>query len=128
MKLKHRLLSTLMLGSFAIIGTASAAGDDPSAEAHKERGEMKRQHRSEMRELRSEHRAQSMLLKVDANKDGQIDLNEYLAHAQERFNKIDLDENGFVTPDEAKASMKKMKKEHKEKRKELREKRKQSEG
>jgi len=73
--------------------------------------------------MRRAHRAESMLLRVDTNKDGQVDLNEYLAHAQERFNKLDADANGFVTQDEAKESMKSMREEHRERRKKMREER-----
>ncbi|GAA6136704.1 hypothetical protein NBRC116583_04510 [Arenicella sp. 4NH20-0111] len=127
MKLKYIMMSSLLLSSVAIVGS-SVADDEAATDLRSEKRELKRQYRDDMRELRSESKAKRMLVKVDTNKDGQVDLNEYLAHAQERFNKLDIDDNGFINQEEAKESMKRMRKEHKERRKEMRAKRQETEG
>ncbi len=127
MKLKYIMMSSLLLSSVAIVGS-SVADDEAATDLRSEKRELMRQYRDDMRELRSESKAKRMLVKVDTNKDGQVDLNEYLAHAQERFNKLDIDDNGFINQEEAKESMKRMRKEHKERRKEMRAKRQETEG
>ena len=51
--------------------------------------------------------------RTDSNEDGQVDLNEYLAAAEQRFNKMDLNSDGIVTKEEMKDSHHKMRAEHK---------------
>ena len=58
---------------------------------------------------------------IDTNKDGQIDLNEYLSHAEARFQKMDLNSDGFLTKEEGREAGKLMRAKMKEKRRELRE-------
>ena len=113
-------LSTLLVatGSFA----DEKSSEYEAMEDRKAFRELKREHRQEMKEMRRAHHAGKMLKKVDANQDGKVDLDEYLAHAQERFNKLDLDGSGFVTLEEAQEAMQKMREEHKARRKEMREK------
>ena len=123
MKKANRLNVSLIAGILAIgaVGV-SFADDHADEESRKAYREMKREHKKEMREMRRAHHAGKMLEKVDANQDGKVDLDEYLAHAQERFNRLDLDANGYVTKEEAQEAMKKMRKEHKERYKEKRKK------
>jgi len=90
-----------------------------------DRKEMKKGYHKGKKGKHGHNRAKMMLEKVDSNQDGNVDLNEYLAHAEERFNSLDLDSNGFVTQEEAKQAMQTMREEHKERRKEMRKKRKQ---
>jgi len=45
-----------------------------------------------------------MFSKVDGNEDGQVDLNEFLANAEQRFQRMDINGDGYVTLDEAKES------------------------
>ena len=112
------------LGAAALLSASHVVlADDHSDDARSEIRELKKEHRKEMRKMRHEHHTERMLARVDANKDGQVDLNEYLAHAEERFNKLDADGDGFVTQDEAKESMRKMREEHKERRKKMRQER-----
>ena len=53
---------------------------------------------------------------IDTDKDGQISIEEYMAHAQERFSDLDLDGNNFVTPEEAKEAAKIMRQKQREAR------------
>ena len=53
--------------------------------------------------------------------DGQIDLNEYLASAEARFSRMDLNEDGYLTQDEHREYAKQMRAKHKEMRKQWRE-------
>ncbi len=59
--------------------------------------------------------------KLDLNGDGVVSKSEFLAHAEERFSKIDKDGSGDISKDEGKTAHKAMrarKKEFMEKRKE----------
>ncbi len=121
---KSKLISVFSLATVLLLISLGAQGEDQGSTHREEMKELKKEHRKEMRKMRREHRTTRMLERVDANEDGQVDLNEYLAHAQERFNKLDLDDNGFVTQEEARESMQQMRDEHKERRKQMREERK----
>lgn len=55
-----------------------------------------------------------MMSKADSNEDGKVDLNEYLENAQQRFESMDGDSDGFVTGEEMRAAGKAMRKKHKE--------------
>ena len=110
------LVVGVILSVMGATGTV-VAGHHEEGEYAKEKRELMKEQRKERRELKREFRAQKMLERVDANKDGVVDLDEYLTHAQNRFSKMDLDSNGVVTPEEAKESMAQMRKEFKEKRK-----------
>ncbi len=107
-------------------GAALAEGHEEGA-AVKSEHQMKREKMKEYRKARHEKRAAAMLDRVDVNNDGQVDLDEYLAHAEQRFTSMDADANGYLTADEARESMQKMRKEHKERRKKMREERLQEE-
>ena len=48
-------------------------------------------------------RAQKLVEKIDTSGDEKIDLNEYLANAEQRFSSIDSNSDGYVTSDEMKA-------------------------
>ena len=65
------------------------AGDRPFAKRFKKRLGKKAEH---------------MFSKIDANEDGQVDLNEFLANSEERFQRMDINGDGFVTLAEAKES------------------------
>lgn len=59
--------------------------------------------RAEMRELKREHRAErhdAMWAKTDTNGDGAISLGEFQAHARERFDRMDANDNGQIDADE----------------------------
>lgn len=60
---------------------------------------------------------QRMLKKVDVNQDGKVDLNEFLAHAEQRFTKMDLNSDGFLTLEEGREAHKQMRTKHKAERK-----------
>lgn len=60
---------------------------------------------------------------TDANQDGRLDLSEFLAHAEQRFNAMDLNQDGYVTKDEGREAHKKMREKRKAKRMQRREER-----
>ena len=93
---------TLSLASF------SNAQEQEFNENGADRKEMKKGYHKGKKSKFGGNRAKMMLEKVDSNQDGNVDLDEYLAHAQDRFNSLDLDSNGFVTQEEAKEAMKKL--------------------
>ena len=64
-----------------------------------------------------------MLEKVDTNKDGQVDLAEFLANAEQRFTKMDLNSDGYVTLEEGREAQELRRAKHKEMRKKRREER-----
>lgn len=118
----NKISKAIMFAGFGLsIGVSGISlAEKPSSDMSKaEYREMKKAHRAEHRDMHRHHRGKSMLKLVDTNEDGKVDLNEYLTHAEARFNKLDLDANGYVTTDEAKDAMKKMRKEHKKMRKEM---------
>ncbi|GHA11405.1 hypothetical protein GCM10008090_21460 [Arenicella chitinivorans] len=61
-----------------------------------------------------------MMKKVDTNEDGQIDLSEYLANAEQRFKNMDLNGDGYVTREEQKEAGKIMREKHREMREKMR--------
>ena len=112
-KLRFSILFLLLFGGFTTISMAQETEQGaPQAIDQK-----KQMHRI----ARRMH--MKMLQEVDSNKDGQIDLNEYLAHAENRFQKMDLDQNGFISKDEQREFAKSMREQIKERRQKWREKR-----
>jgi len=75
------------------------------------------QHSKAEKAERKERKAQRQLEKLDTSGDGQVDLNEYLAHAQERFASTDANSDGYITPEEMRAWSKAKRLEIKEARK-----------
>lgn len=71
----------------------------------------------QQRRIEERHKKErAKLERVDANRDGKVDLNEYLAHAESRFRMMDLDSNGYVTVEERREVSEKMRKKHNEMR------------
>ena len=66
------------------------------------------------------NRGAVMFERMDADSDGKVSLEEFLAAHKERFKKIDADGDGYLTPDEMKAARDEMREGMKEKRKERR--------
>ncbi|MCH2191195.1 MAG: hypothetical protein MK188_09750 [Gammaproteobacteria bacterium] len=121
---KASLTITLSVATLIIAAGSFADEKDPDSSVQADRQalrEMKLEHRREINEMRRARHAGRMLKKVDVNQDGKVDMDEYLAHARERFNKLDLDGSGFVTQEEAREAMQKMREEQKTRMKEMRE-------
>ena len=93
-------------GSLNSEGSLNAEG---SAKEHKHG---KRHHRSEGHHRDKIHKM--MMSKADTNEDGKVDLNEYLQNAQQRFEGMDADADGFVTGEEMREAGKAMRQKHKE--------------
>lgn len=94
-------------------GAGSSEVESEFRDNRDERKEMRKRHRAERDEMKQARR----MKKIDTNEDGKLDLNEYLANAQERFNAMDQDQDGFVTSEEASAWRVEMMSKHKEARK-----------
>lgn len=96
-----------------------AAGGSSAQESAEEQVES-RDHHSKFKHKRKRMH-EYMLKRVDSNEDGKIDLNEYLANAEKRFQNMDLNSDGFVTSEEHGESRKVMREKHREMREKRRE-------
>lgn len=76
----------------------------------------KHEMRGAKRDNRRAEAAARKISRADSNKDGKLDLSEYLANAERHFIEMDSDSNGFVTQQEAKEWNKKKRAEHRKKR------------
>ena len=54
---------------------------------------------------------------TDTNQDGQLELSEFLSHAEARFKSMDLNQDGYVTKDEGLEAHKAMREKRKAERK-----------
>lgn len=64
-----------------------------------------------------------MFDQTDVNEDGQLELSEFLAHAEERFKSMDLNQDGYVTKEEGLDAHRQMREKRKQERKEKHEQR-----
>jgi len=111
-----KLLNTLLIASVTFTSFSVVAHQhdaDGSGGEHADRFK-KKQHSRHVK------KHQRMLKKIDVNKDGQVDLNEYLAHAEQRFQSMDINGNGSVTPEELREWGKDMRIKHREAMKDAR--------
>lgn len=117
LKTKHLVFVLLSaIGASLALPTLAGhhEGDEQAEHSEKSRHghKMKRRHKN-MDEF--------MLSKVDTNQDGNIDQDEYMAHAKERFEMMDGNSDGVVTPEERKEAGDAMRKKHHEAMKAARE-------
>lgn len=122
--MKYLVLSGV-LSALVVSGSAFADPQEESLEgsveqAGMEQREHRKEHRKERRQARMAKKVDRMYEEVDTNQDGELDLNEYLANAEARFNKMDLDGNGRVTKEEGQQAMVEMRKKIKERHKKYR--------
>jgi len=115
--MKSTILASILIAVFTFnVSQAQQNEQDASAEnadeVNKEQKWGKRHHRRHGHHREKIHRM--MMQKADTNDDGKVDLNEYLQNAQQRFESMDADADGFVTGDEMRAAGKAMRKKHKE--------------
>lgn len=122
MKLKAILLTASTIFALGLFNTQSFAQSE-SEEADSTGFERAQEFRKERFEKRQQKRQQKRLERVDTNDDGQIDLTEYLTHAEQRFNKIDANADGYITSEEQTEAHKNMRAEFKQRREERRAKR-----
>jgi len=117
--MKHLLISFFSVVLFSIINVGSSvsaqeadqAGENSSPDEY--RFKNKARHHKKM--------GKELLEKIDANEDGKVDLDEYLAHSNERFTRMDIDGDGYVVAEEMREAHKQMRKEQREARKAERE-------
>ena len=94
---------------------AAAAVEQSSRDGHHQRHKQGKHDKHGKRD-HHEKKAEMMMTKIDANADGQVDLNEFLSHSEERFHAMDVNGDGFITDDERRESHKIMRKKHEEAR------------
>ena len=75
----------------------------------------KRMHKRMGRHM--ENRTKRHMEQIDTNGDGNVDLNEYLSNAEQRFNEMDADGDQIVTGEEARDHHKSMRIKHAQERK-----------
>ena len=112
---KNKMFKALPVGlaaTAALLMTVSALahqhGYDDSNASHEsvEHHKFHGKHHKKMHKM--------MMKKVDTNEDGKVDLAEYLAHTEERFKRMDLDSDGYVTHEEMREAHKIMREKHRE--------------
>ncbi|MFT6033100.1 MAG: Ca2+-binding EF-hand superfamily protein [Arenicella sp.] len=62
-------------------------------------------------------KAEAMFDQTDANQDGQLELTEFLAHAEQRFKSMDLNQDGYVNKEEGRDAHRQMREKRKQERK-----------
>lgn len=100
---------------------SSGDGDSPKIRAH----QMSDEDRKEMRKKFRQHRKgkhRERIEELDTNQDDKVDLGEFLANAEKRFNELDANSDGYVTKEEARSKHRELRQKHKEMRKKMMEK------
>ena len=114
---KNKTFKTLPVGLAAITALLMAVsalahqhGHDDSNASDESVEHHKHHHKFHGKHLKKMHKM--MMKKVDTNDDGKVDLTEYLAHTEERFKRMDLDSDGYVTHEEMREAHKIMREKH----------------
>lgn len=114
--------STLALPLIALfLSSSSIIAQENTENAEAERAKNHEKERHGKRQMKHKRMHEYMLMRVDSNEDGKVDLNEYLANAEQRFQNMDSNKDGFVTMEEHKEAGKAMREKHREMRKKMRE-------
>lgn len=111
-----KLLLTASALAFLAAGPAMAQGGPSSEDGYGAQGGPGNGPRAAQMQAK-------MLERMDENGDGEITESDFIARAKDRFESIDTDNDGKVSPEEARAHHKDMRSKMKEKRGEWREKR-----
>ena len=122
MKLLAAFLSLSLLGSTVVLAQEADTSDVDQLETAD--SSYKKKHHRKGKGKRGKF-AEAMLERVDTNKDGQVDLAEFLANAEQRFTKMDLNSDGYVTLEEGREAQEQRRAKHKEMRQKRREERRQ---
>lgn len=109
-------LTNLLILSLITLPLSVAAQLEKSDDSFEPRERVLKKHHKGHRGKKAQH----ILKRVDANEDGKIDLSEYLADAEQRFQAMDQNNNGFVVPEEMRAYAKEMRIRHRKAMKEAR--------
>jgi len=102
------MLATISLAASSISIAQESSTDDADEQVSQpnyERGDGERKYHKRRHYKRM---AKLMLKRLDTNKDGKVDLNEYLQNSEQRFQTMDINSDGYVTPEEARESHKLM--------------------
>ncbi len=115
--MKTTILASILIALFTFNVSQAhqheqGASAESADEVNKDKKWGKRHKRGHHHHREKIHRM--MMQKADTNDDGKVDLNEYLQNAQQRFESMDADADGFVTGDEMREAGKAMRKKHKE--------------
>lgn len=108
------LLALSILLSAGYVNAAHHESDSNKVSVEKHKAE----HSDKVNIKRKVRRGRPMEMQIerlDTNDDGKVDLNEYLTHAESRFNAMDQDGDNAVTKQEAKEHHKQMRRKHHEK-------------
>lgn len=114
--------SKLAIATFAVSSMLFSgfiyAHDKPATDSAAEPSDRGRHHQRHEGEKGGHHEkmAEMMMTKIDTNGDGQVDLNEFLSHSEERFHAMDINSDGYVTDDERRQSHKIMREKHQQAR------------
>lgn len=88
-----------------------AEGAPESEQPEKRSNELKKT-RKEMRWHNHSKMLDHKMKRIDANEDGKVSLAEYLGHAEQRFKRMDLDQDGAITGEEMREASHAMRKKH----------------
>ena len=124
-----KLISMFVAITFLFMNSAVFAGhheNESSDEKSEEKKEFHKKMRNHYKSKRHDRMSKMMLEKIDTNEDGKVDLKEYMDHAEQRFKSSDINDDGFLTPEEGKAAAQQMREKHREEMKKNREERRKS--
>ena len=123
--MRHTLIFNAVIAGLLLSTTAFSQDETDSEHSA---AEMKHHNKGENKHHKNKGDFSSRVIKkIDTDEDGQVSAEEYMAHAEQRFNDLDINGDGFVTTEEAKEASKIMREKRKEARSMLKERKSDSE-
>ncbi len=115
------LLAAIFMFSTLAYAQAPQDGQEPQYQHDDADGEYRGKHKGKHHKDKHRKRmAKLMMKRIDTNNDGKIDFNEFITHSEQRFQTMDINSDGYVTPEEARAGHKLMREKMKQAFKERR--------